>query len=371
VVDTDNKFTDKDFSQESLNNVDEREVLPQVQVKGEIPQCKVLEYKGNDTAKRVGVTFTKIRKKLNPVWITVICALVVLSVIISMLTVAVFRLSAKIDDINGSHRGIYDGNSSGVVLAGKSDRIHTYNPAYGYVAIPAIEGVPVSNYKDENFKTDANGYKYYYENGELCSYLGIDVSEYNGSIDWQRVRDAGVEFVMLRVGGRGWGSEGIIFEDAMFRENLRGAKSAGLKVGAYFYSQAINAQEAEEEAEFVLSVLEGEELEYPIAFDWEKVDGISEARTHNIDPDILTECAVAFCDRIKEADYTPSLYAGSELAYYKYDLAQLSDVDIWYAFYNDTPGLYYNYMMWQYTSEGVVDGVSGSVDLNICFKNYK
>lgn len=313
--------------------------------------------------------FGRIRRCINPVVAVLLVAVIALSVSLVIVATSVGRLSGKIDNMNNQNRGIYNKNTQ-VALAGESDRIYTYNSAYGDVAIPAISGVPVSVYKEENFREDSNGFKYYYEDGNLRSYVGVDVSEHNGEIDWQRVKDAGVDFAMLRIGGRGWGQEGVMYADSLFLENLRAARQAGIKVGAYFFSQAVTEEEAAAEAEYSISLLQGEALDYPLAFDWENIEGVTGARTENISPDVLTKCARAFCDRVKEEGYTPCLYTGSALAYYKYDLAQLCDIDLWYAFYSDTPGLYYNYMMWQYTASGTVDGISGSVDLNICFKDY-
>ncbi len=311
--------------------------------------------------KKQGVT-ARLRAWFNP-------AVAVLLAVVLVLTCVLCIMGGKLQERNKIHRAIYD-KSQKIELAGETDRVPLTNYGLGDIAIPAIEGVPVSTYKDENFRTDSKGYKYYYEDGELCSYVGIDVSGHNGDIDWQAVKDSGVDFVMLRIGGRGYGEEGSLYDDTYFKKNLRGAKSAGLMVGAYFFSQAVTPQEAEEEAEYAISLLGGASLDYPLAFDWEIIEG-AEARTDNISPQTLTSCARAFCDRVKKSGYIPALYTGSQLAYYKYDLGQLSDIDIWYAFYNDTPALYYNYTIWQYSCTGLVEGIEGSVDLNICFKNYK
>ncbi len=305
----------------------------------------------------------KLRGWFNP-------AVAVLLAVVLVLTCVLCVMGGKLNERNKIHRAIYD-KSQKIELAGETDRVPLSNYGLGDIAIPAIEGVPVCTYKDENFVTDSNGYKHYYEDGELCSYVGVDVSAYNGEIDWHAVKASGVDFAMLRIGGRGYGAEGSLYDDTYFKQNLRGAKSAGLMVGAYFFSQAITPQEAEEEAEYAISLLRGESLDYPIAFDWEIIESADGARTDNISPEALTDCARAFCDRVKKAGYTPALYTGSQLAYYKYDLGQLSDIDIWYAFYNDTPALYYNYMIWQYSCSGTVPGIQGDVDLNICFKNYK
>ena len=270
---------------------------------------------------------------------------------------------------NSLHKAVYD-QSSELTLTQDGDKVDFYNVDVGPAAIPAWEGVPICTYKEENFLTDSKGLKYYYEDGELASYAGIDVSTYNGDIDFDAVKNFGIDFVIVRLGGRGYGEEGVLFEDDYAIENLRRAKAAGLMVGAYFFSQAITPEEAEEEANFCLDILDGFYLDYPLVFDWEQIDSAENPRTNDIDPDILTDCAVAFCHTVKKAGYIPCLYTDSKKAYMKFDLSKLSDVDIWYAFYNDSPDMYYNYMMWQYSCTGQVDGIEGDVDLNICFKNY-
>lgn len=330
----------------------------------EITVCENME---NEKEKRN--LFSVIKRKLTPFTAVLLVAVLVLSVVSVSQAVQLGAKSRELKKVQGIHRAIYD-MSQEIEVAGPADRIPEYNYALGEIAIPALEGVPVSRYKDENFRTDENGYMQYYEDGELCSYTGIDVSGHNGDIDWEKVKASGVDFVMLRIGGRGYGSDGVLYDDTYFRSNLKGAKAAGLSVGAYFFSQAITPEEAREEALYSVALLQGEELDYPLAFDWEIIDA-EEARTDNISPDTLTECARAFCDTVKEAGYIPCLYTGTTLAYYKYDLAQLSDIDIWYAFYNDSPDMYYNYMIWQYSCTGKVDGIEGDVDLNLCFKNYK
>jgi len=268
------------------------------------------------------------------------------------------------------HGAVYDMDSS-LTLAEKGDMIPIWNADIGYGAIPALEGVPVSTYKDENFRTDSKGFKYYYENGELASYTGIDVSSFNGYIDFDAVKNYGIDFVIVRLGGRGYGSEGVIFEDDYALRNLTEARKAGLMVGAYFFSQAITPEEAVEEANFCLDLLDGFYLDYPLVFDWETIDSSENPRTEDISAETLTECAKAFCDTVNNAGYIPCLYTDAKKSYMKFDLSKLQGVDIWYAFYNDEPDMYYNYMMWQYSCTGYVDGIEGDVDLNICFKNYK
>lgn len=307
--------------------------------------------------------FSMLRKPANMIIAVLLVAVLVLSVVLAV-------VGAQLANVSEIHRAIYN-KSQKIQLAEKGDKVPLYNYAIGDIQIPAIEGVPVSTYKNENFVTEDNGFKYYYEDSELCSYVGVDVSAYNGDVDWNAVKNAGVDFVMLRIGGRGYGEAGTLFSDEYFEANFKGAKEAGLQVGVYFFSQARTPEEAEEEAKYTLSILRGRKLDYPIAFDWEIVESAESTRIDNVSPQTVTDCARAFCDKVKKSGYTPSIYTGTTMAYYKYDLAQLADIDIWYAYYNDTPDMYYNYMMWQYSCTGEVDGIEGDVDLNICFKNYK
>ncbi len=322
-----------------------------------------------ESAKSKHSFLENIKKKANPVSVLLFALCMLLMGILGFQTARIGMISAELKDMQDIHRAIYD-MSQEIEVAGKKDRIPEYNYALGDIAIPALEGVPKSKYTDENFKENENGFLSYYEDGELCSYVGIDVSGHNGDIDFEKVKASGVDFVMLRIGGRGYGEDGVLYDDTYFRSNLKAAKQAGLMVGAYFFSQAVDASEAREEALYSISMLSGEKLDYPLAFDWEILE-VEDARTENISPQTLTDCARAFCDTVKDAGYIPCIYTGSTLAYYKYDLSQLSDIDIWYAFYNDSPDMYYNYMIWQYSCTGKVPGVEGDVDLNISLKNYK
>lgn len=194
--------------------------------------------------------------------------------------------------------------------------------------------------------------------------LGIDVSIHQGEIDWTQVQEAGMEFVMIRLGYRGYGT-GKIMEDANFRTNLEGAKAAGLDVGVYFFSQAVNPAEAREEAEFVLSVLGQTELEMPVVYDWEYID--EEARTAEVDRRTLTDCSLAFLQRIEESDYTPMLYYNTHQVRKLLHLRELEQYDCWLALYSDQMTFPYRIRMWQYTCTGTVPGIEGSCDINLYF----
>lgn len=206
-----------------------------------------------------------------------------------------------------------------------------------------------------------------YENGFLTctvanSALGIDVSEHQTSVDWNAVKAAGVEFVMLRAGYRGY-TEGELYEDSCFDAYLTGAREAGLDVGVYFFSQAVSVEEAEAEAAFLLDILEGTELEMPVVFDWEYVSG--ESRNGTVSGRTVTDCAIAFCDAVAKAGYDPMVYFNSDLGINMLRLRELTDYGFWLAQYSDTLDFPYRVQMWQYTHTGTVPGIEGNVDINL------
>lgn len=192
---------------------------------------------------------------------------------------------------------------------------------------------------------------------------GIDVSKYQGNIDWNQVKADGVEFAIIRVGYRGYGS-GALVEDSKFKQNIQGATAAGIKVGLYFYSQAINEQEAVDEAAMVLALCKGYTISYPIFFDTEKVAGDT-GRADNISAAQRTANAVAFCNAIQSAGYTAGVYSYRDWFYYSMNFANIQKYKIWIAQYRTTLDFKYRYDIWQYTSSGTVKGISGGVDMNI------
>lgn len=227
--------------------------------------------------------------------------------------------------------------------------------------LSVVEGVPKNSYNFDDF----------YRVGSVMHYkpiktkLGIDVSRYQESVDWQQVKGGGIEFVIARVGSRGY-TEGNITQDAMFDAYADGAADAGLEVGAYFFSQAVNTAEATEEANFVLNCLKGHKITGPVVYDWE-LQGIN-SRTYNVDKKTLTDCAIAFCETVRAAGYTPMVYVGNTVGYLRLDLSRLTAYDLWYAQYDtDYPGFFYDFLIWQYTSKGRVPGIEGNVDMDIWF----
>lgn len=234
--------------------------------------------------------------------------------------------------------------------------------------IPNHTDIAKSVLSPEFFVRDSKG-RMTYSDSSVKTYTGIDVSVFQGDIDWDAVKNDGIDFVMLRVGYRGYGQKGIMGKDDKFDSNYEGAKKAGLKVGAYFFSQAANESEAREEAAFVLDAVRDCPLDYPIAYDWEFVDN-DEARTNGMTSEDITVCAKAFCEAIKSAGKVPVIYFNCETGYFNYDLPQVKDYDFWLAEYYDTPSFYYNYKMWQYSNTGSVDGISGDVDMNISIVDF-
>ena len=204
--------------------------------------------------------------------------------------------------------------------------------------------------------------------GDIDTLTGIDVSYYQKDIDWQAVAADGIDFAFIRVGYRGYGA-GSLNEDECFRANLAGAIAAGISVGVYFFSQAITPEEAREEARYTLSLIQDYDITWPVVFDWESIKNVG-ARTDGLDNKILTDCALAFCETVAAAGYTPMVYFNKSFGYLRYDLHAVQQYDVWHAHHTESPDYLYDYQIWQYTSSGSVRGIDGRVDMNIAFKNF-
>ena len=196
------------------------------------------------------------------------------------------------------------------------------------------------------------------------SVLGIDVSEWQDEINWQQVKDAGVEFAMIRVGWRG-SEQGVLVEDICAQANYAGAAAVGIKVGAYFFSQAISVEEATEEANYMLNLIKDWNVEMPVVYDWEFIS--AESRTGNVDPRTLTDCTKAFCDIVANAGYQPMVYFNMNHSYEKIYIRELTDYPFWLARYDTVLNYPYKIDMWQYTETGSVPGISTNVDINLYF----
>ena len=194
---------------------------------------------------------------------------------------------------------------------------------------------------------------------------GIDVSKWNGTIDWNAVKNSGVEYVIIRCGYRG-SSQGSLIEDPKYASNIKGATAVGLKVGVYFFTQAVDEREAVEEASMVLEKVKNYKISYPIFLDVESSGG----RADSISKETRTAVCKAFCQTIQNAGYTAGIYANKTWLETKLDASALSAYKIWLAQYAATPTYKGRYDLWQYRSTGNVTGISGNVDMNISYLGY-
>ena len=208
---------------------------------------------------------------------------------------------------------------------------------------------------------------YAYENSadDVITSVGVDVSTYQGTVDWAAVKDAGVDYVIVRAAYRGY-ETGKIVPDDLYEQNIRGAVDAGLHVGVYLYSQALSEDEAREEADYLLGLIEGLPVDYPVVYDQEEYTA-DQARTDGLTGEQATLNALAFCERVYDAGYLPMVYTNNDWAQNMYDMERLDHYPIWYADYTAAPSLTGGFAMWQYTDSGQVPGVTGPVDLNLLF----
>lgn len=195
--------------------------------------------------------------------------------------------------------------------------------------------------------------------------MGIDVSKWNGKIDWNAVKNAGVSYVIIRCGYRG-SSQGALIVDSKFKENIKGANAAGLKVGVYFFTQAIDKNEALEEASMVLELIKDYKISYPVFLDVETSGG----RADSLNVATRTEICKTFCETIKQYGYTPGIYANKTWLETKLDMNVLNAYKVWLAQYASEPTYKGRYDMWQYKDTGKISGISGNVDLNRSYLGY-
>ncbi len=266
-----------------------------------------------------------------------------------------------------------------VQLADGQSTLETLRPLYPddvvlvsggkYHFVPIRRDLAQHGYLQENLQVLENGRFQYMENGQVVSHMGIDVSKYQGKIDWEKVAADGVEFVFLRLGLRGYES-GKLVEDETFQANIQGALAHGIKVGVYFFSQAITVEEAIEEANFVLERIAPYKIECPVVFDVEKVNS-STARMNQLTPQQRTDVTIAFLDTIQAAGYKPMFYHNMETALLLLELDRLEGYERWFAYYGEELYYPYAYGVWQYTEKGRVNGIGGEVDMNIAFKMWE
>ena len=216
--------------------------------------------------------------------------------------------------------------------------------------------------KDQTEIVDENGVIYDYK-------IGIDVSEHQGEIDWAAVAEDPPAFAIIRAGYRGYGETGRLCEDAYFTANIAGALSQEIPVGVYFFSQAVSAEEAAEEAEYLLKLLADyppTDLSLPAFFDWEDIS-YDTARTDGLSGETLTDCAVTFCERLAAAGYTAGIYTYRTLAYFRYDLSRISQYPLWIGALGEGPDFHYAFDIWQCSIDGEAPGIEVPVDLDVIF----
>lgn len=208
-----------------------------------------------------------------------------------------------------------------------------------------------------------------YKDSKRESIKGVDLSKYNGEVDFARLKGAGIGFAMLRLGSRGYGS-GKIELDEKYVEYAQNAQVAGIPTGAYFYSQAVNETEAVEEANYIVGAVSGFNVKYPIAIDIESVRG-DEARTDKLTNKERTAIVRRFCETVRGYGYKPVIYATRQMLVAGLDIEELEEYDVWLADENVPTDYPYKFAMWQYNTKGRIDGITGDIDLDISFIDYE
>lgn len=248
--------------------------------------------------------------------------------------------------------------------SGRPNPFHYRDVALRWHEMTIDPAVKKNKYDKDAFKIKQNKV-YYIGDKRYSSRLGLDISKHNGSPNWWKLRGWGLDFVILRIGYMGYES-GAIMLDERFRKNYKGAKDAGFDIGVYFFSQAINEKEANDEADFVLGELGGRELALPVVYDPESIAWNKKARTKGLGRDVFTRTTKVFCERIKEAGYEPMVYCNMIWQDEMLDMAQLNDYKIWYSDYEPKPQSPYHWDFWQYTDEANIPGAATrKTDLNI------
>lgn len=238
-----------------------------------------------------------------------------------------------------------------------------------YYFFPILDTIKHHSYDEKQFVLNEDNVLEYMQDGQVASRKGIDVSRYQSSIDWEKVAGDGVEYAFIRLGIRG-STEGKLILDDTYKDFVEGALENNIEVGVYFYTQALNKEEAAEEADFVLENLGPYDVNYPIVLDVEQVT-TKNPRTKDMTKQEWTDVAVTFCETIREAGYTPMIYGNLKTFMLMLDLEQLEDYEKWFAYYRTPLYFPYEFSIWQYTSEGEVDGIKGKVDLNISMRDWR
>lgn len=244
-------------------------------------------------------------------------------------------------------------------------KVELSDGSYEWVKISST--IPRNNYDFTNL-VNSGGKMKYLSDGKNVSFLGIDISKYQGDIDFERLKGQEIDFCMIRVGARGY-KTGALSMDENFETYFTDANEAGLDVGLYFFSQAISQEEAIDEANMVLNALNGRKIAYPIAIDFESVEN-DVSRIDTLDKAERQAIVQAFINRICESGYKAMVYGNKEFLLKKVDISKLTSCNVWLSQDDEIPDYPYMYSMWQYTQEGELYGINGMVDMDICFIDY-
>lgn len=243
-----------------------------------------------------------------------------------------------------------------------------------YYFFPILDSLEKNNFILENFsypvKNEETGEwegeaSYKIEEG-IYAKRGIDVSTFQGDIDWEKVKNDGIEYAIIRLGFRGYESGKIVL-DSKYEENIEGSLAAGLDTGVYFFTEALTEKEAIEEADFVIENLEGYKINMPVVIDVEESAAPDKTRTKDLTAEQRTKNVIAFCNRIKDAGYEVMIYGNLKSFMLMMDIEQLEGYDKWFAYYRYPFHFPYKIRMWQYTSWEKVNGIKGGVDVNLMF----
>ncbi len=281
-------------------------------------------------------------------------------------------------DADSSTESVRDNSEEGEGSLNKNGSNDDDIDKEGYISITNSSGkktyyeilkdVAKHDYDFENSLINENGFPTY-KDSKRESIRGVDLSKNNGTVDFNKLKEAGIGFAMLRLGSRGYGT-GKIALDEKFVEYAQNAQLAGIQIGAYFYSQAINETEAVEEANYIVGAVSGFNVKYPIAIDIERVDG-DDARTDKLTNEERTKIVKTFCDAVKGYGYKPIIYASKEMLVADLDLKELADYDVWLSDDKMPTDYPYRFSMWQFNKTGRIDGITGDIDLDISFLDYE
>ena len=253
----------------------------------------------------------------------------------------------------------YFSNSEGELY---KNQFISFGNTYYYMGSDGAVVVGSFYYNGESYTSNQEGIVNELNGPPGSRVLGIDVSYAQGAIDWNRVAKAGIKFAIIRAAFRGYGT-GRIVADEWFERNIKGATAAGIKVGVYFFSQAVNEKEGAEEADYIVNQIRNYKVTLPVVIDTEYVSD-SRARGNLISKEIRTAAVKAFCDRSFQRGYTPMIYASTSWLNNQLDMRKLSSYKVWVAQYYSRVTYNGKYQCWQYSSSGSVDGISNRVDMN-------